>query len=298
MITPARTILAMHDGSLGHRSQVDGLARAVAARTGLTVREWDLGSQVRSDDLALILCAGARADWWAAWLRWRRRVPTVCIMNPGGWLRPAFDLVVAPSHDGLTASDRVLITEGAMNPVHPATAADPAAALVLIGGPSRHHLWDDAGLIQRLEQVISASPGVRFTITTCRRTPAGTLPGLVALVGRHHERCALYPTEQTPRGWIEAQFQAHAIVWATQDSVSMVYEGLSAGARLGLIEVPLAGEPGRVPRGICTVAERGWAVWAADFLAGRPLPTEVPPLQEAERIAGLLVQRWPHLACR
>ena len=41
--------------------------------------------------------------------------------------------------------------------------------------------------------------------------------------------------EQTPQGWIFEEMQKAEAVWVTEDSVSMIYEALTAGCRVGVI---------------------------------------------------------------
>ncbi len=43
------------------------------------------------------------------------------------------------------------------------------------------------------------------------------------------------PVEQTPQGWIFEEMQKAEAVWVTEDSVSMIYEALTAGCRVGVI---------------------------------------------------------------
>ena len=47
----------------------------------------------------------------------------------------------------------------------------------------------------------------------------------------------IFPVEDTPQGWIFEQMQLAEAVWVTEDSVSMLYEALTAGCKVGLIEI-------------------------------------------------------------
>jgi mitochondrial fission protein ELM1 len=53
--------------------------------------------------------------------------------------------------------------------------------LLLIGGPSKHHGWNTAGLVDQVEQVLAADRQVRWVLTTSRRTPEDCEAALVAL---------------------------------------------------------------------------------------------------------------------
>ncbi len=295
-LSTRRPVMAVHDGSAGHRSQVLGLAQAVAEGSERPVLEWDLSRRGPrpTEPPALVVCVG-RAGRAGRSIATRSGAPCICLMNPGWLNRWRFDLVVAPRHDGLSPSPRVLLTEGALNLVRPAREPQPDHALVLIGGPSRHHRWDGPALVRRLHQLIDHSRHLRFTISSSRRTPVETEGDLERLAASEPTRITFAPVATTSRSWVVDRFQHCSIAWVTQDSVSMVYEALSAGASLGLLEVPLAGAPGRVPRGIAALVERGWAVWSHHVIAGASLPRGVPPLQETTRVADEVLRRWPVL---
>lgn len=69
----------------------------------------------------------------------------------------------------------------------------------------------------------------------------------------------------------------------------MIYEALTAGGAVGLIGLPPPAQvPGRLVRGITALVESGKVVRFADWQAGRPLQAAMPPLAEADRVAGLL----------
>jgi len=49
------------------------------------------------------------------------------------------------------------------------------------------------------------------------------------------QRLSIYPVEETPQGWIFEQMQLAEAVWVTEDSISMIYEALTAGCRVAVI---------------------------------------------------------------
>ena len=47
----------------------------------------------------------------------------------------------------------------------------------------------------------------------------------------------IFPVEKTPQGWIFEEMQKAEAVWVTEDSVSMIFEALTAGCQVGIIEI-------------------------------------------------------------
>ena len=79
-------------------------------------------------------------------------------------------------------------------------------------------------------------------------------------------------------------------MWVSEDSVSMIYESLSSGARVGLLPVPVK-RHGRVSRGIERLVEDGWLTRFRYWEAGSPLPPPPRVLRESDRCAGLVLER-------
>ena len=220
-------------------------------------------------------------------------VPAIALMNPGWIGRQSFDLSIIPKHDGVRPSASVIVTEGALNEMTPATNASPDEGLVLVGGPSKHHRWDDMAIKNQLTAILERDPQSRCTATSSRRSTTGTDGTLQALAKQYGDRFGYTPASSTPRGWVAEQLQRCGVCWASEDSVSMVYESLTAGARVGLLPVPRhAGRPGRVVRGIGSLVERGWVETFKQWQEGTPLPSDRPKLAEADRVAALMIKRW------
>ncbi|MEZ5600320.1 MAG: ELM1/GtrOC1 family putative glycosyltransferase [Candidatus Competibacteraceae bacterium] len=92
-------------------------------------------------------------------------------------------------------------------------------------------------------------------------------------------------------GLVPAQLARAGQVWVSADSVSMVYEALTAGAAVGMLEVPRK-RSSRISRGLDKLAGAGWV------LRFRRLATSAMPqaasqaFNEAERCARWIVERW------
>jgi len=82
-----------------------------------------------------------------------------------------------------------------------------------------------------------------------------------------------------------------AYVWVTEDSVSMVYEALSSGAKVGLLPVPRKTKTSRVIRGLDSLKQSNHIL---SYSANQTDLTTFecpPPLNEAERVAKIVAGR-------
>ncbi len=297
------TLWLITDNKPGHRSQLQGLAQALAARTAVDTHwidapagrsslwQWLGGRFPAGADLPapdLILVAGHRTHLAGLAARRARGGKLVALMRPSlplGW----FDLCVIPQHDKPPARTNVLATRGVLNTAQPHAERKADRGLFLIGGPSRHHGWDSAGLLAQIDAILSATPGMRWTLTTSRRTPAETEAALLTLRERGVD---VRPVADTAPGWAMSQVARSAQAWVTEDSVSMVYESLTAGAATGLLAVPRLGET-RVTAGVAALQREGFVTAFADWQREGHLRAAPTRLAEADRVAEAVLSRWP-----
>lgn len=210
---------------------------------------------------------------------------TVVLMKPSLPL-PLFDLCLIPEHDAPPKRVNVIPTIGVLNNLTDKKNHDASRGLVLIGGPSPHFRWDGAAVREQIARVSAESPGRRWVLSTSRRTPPGFLDGLSEATGME-----CMPVEETGPGWLEAQLNRADRVWCTPDSVSMVYEALSAGCHVGLFD--LAPVPGsRVARGVGKLVAEAYVETFDCGRASGDRPPMHASLDEAGRCAGLIMKRW------
>jgi mitochondrial fission protein ELM1 len=91
--------------------------------------------------------------------------------------------------------------------------------------------------------------------------------------------------------WLSSRLAIAALVWVTQDSVSMLYEALTAGAATGLLAVPRR-RLGRVGTGLHRRVEAGKLTPFAAWYKGTALKPPVQALNEASRCARWIVAKW------
>ena len=100
-----------------------------------------------------------------------------------------------------------------------------------------------------------------------------------------HPRLLLAPAQDTPQGWIFEQMQLAEAVWVTEDSVSMIYEALTAGCRVGVIEIDRI----KQDRITASVDQLRQAQMLSTAMSVKALAAPIN-LQEADRIAKLMIE--------
>lgn len=299
------TLWRLTDGKAGHEKQSLGLARALERLTGAACHDiavqggqpttgirgwlhWLLGRFPAGEALPapdLIIAAGHATHVPALAARRARGGRIVVLMRPSLPLR-LFDLCVIPAHDRPASRPNVLVTRGVLNAVETAGMHDEARGLILIGGPSRHYRWEDAAIAAQVREIVAAQPGIAWTLTTSRRTPASFIPALSTPA-----QLDIRPHTQTAPGWLEAALALCSQVWVTPDSGSMVYEALTAGCRVGLLE--LVPKPNsRIAYDLAGLVEDGMVTPIARWRHEHLLKPPRAGFNEAERCARMILERW------
>lgn len=290
-------IWRLTDGKPGHMQQTLGLVRALATLVPCEVIDMDLAAQpvgfrdfllgrfmpgVARKRPQLIMGAGHATHWGLLAARKFSGAPTVVLMKPS---LPAFlfDAVIVPEHDGMTEGARIINTLGVINPMQPGEKK-PDSLLFLIGGPSKHVTWDDAAILQQLEAVVvSLKPGTAWRIADSRRTPDSLRSQLQQKYGERFQSYA-----ECPQGWLAERLAVTETVWASEDSVSMVYEALTASCRVGLLRLPEADRNSRVMRGVEKLMADGLVTAFSDWSRTGTLKAAAR-FNEAARVATLLL---------
>jgi mitochondrial fission protein ELM1 len=301
-MTDPLDIWILSDGKPGHENQSSGLAEAIGRHRVVRISKIKLGSE--DGPLARLRAAwrdsaglpaprlliGAGHATHVALLGLKRKSGASCVLMMKPTLPAAlFDLCLIPEHDlgGSEAPRHVIPTLGALNRVPPPGDAPRHGRLILLGGPSSSHGWDDDAIRAAVEAIVIAGKDRPWRVTDSRRSPEGTLESLSAGC----PALAAYPHGETGRDWLPQRLAEAAEVWVTEDSVSMIYEALSSGARVGLLPVPSLKKAGRVARGIAKLAEEGFVTRFADWSPAAGLATPPRVLREADRCAAIVLER-------
>jgi mitochondrial fission protein ELM1 len=285
------------DGNAGHENQSMGLADALARITPVSVHSiaalsfrealaaWVFGhADTRSLPTPdLLLATGVRTHPTLLALARHTRGRTVVLMSPT-LPRRWFDLCIVPEHDGIEASPRILITLGALNRVQPALRSDSALGLIMIGGPSSDYRWDTQALTQQIAALVARTPGIDWTLTDSRRTPPEFLPSLQPC-----PNLRLTSHQDTPRSWLPEQLQRSANVWVTPDSVSMLSEALTAGAKVGVFDLDRYARS-RFARAVEKLKQEGYLTTFRDWSETGCLRAPPTVLAEADRCAAWVLE--------
>jgi hypothetical protein len=245
-------IVYISDGKAGHRSQALGLYRAMQRQSQADVTFEEIS--IKQLSIMTLLSASRKQRHQAfdkkpdyifgVGSHTQLRVflagkvfphaKTVILMKPNlpfSW----FDHVIIPEHDGVPEKGNVILTQGALNPIVNEERHQKNRILIALGGSSKRHQWNAEKVLRKIQEIVEHNPNAEMILTTSRRTPSDFLSCLKAK--QFSDKVQIFPVEDTPQGWIFEEMQQAEAVWVTEDSVSMVYEALTAGCKVELIEI-------------------------------------------------------------
>lgn len=222
---------------------------------------------------------------------------TVQILD-AGLRNDRVDLQVIPEHDQVSG-ENMIQTVGSPAFFSPADidrakAADAEMvretrqkALVLLGGPSKTHTFDQQAadrIINHLDTLAEADWAV--FVSASSRTPASIRKRFVDWSAR---RGATYwdSSKRTQNPYISWLSSADIAV-VTEDSANMISEAAFLGCPIYLAR--LSGHSDKFDRMHAGFIERGYARWLEVFDANSLWTYS--PLREAERVASEIIQRW------
>lgn len=288
-------IWRISDGRPGHDSQSKGLVKALnlikpcdchditladrkPGLLDLLLKKFPIAQNLPDPDM--IIGAGHETHLALLCAKRAHGGKTIIIMKPS---IPAscFDFCFIPEHDKPKIADNILTTKGAINCIAPSTEQVNDRGLILIGGPSRHFYWDDEYLLQQLNEILLTHADIKWEISDSSRTPDTTKNLLAALRKPNAEY--INCTSKGP-AWIARRLNLAATVWTSMDSVSMVYESLTSGAAVGLLDVPTRGTS-KISNNITGLVEDEMVTPYNKWLSERKLTRPPILLNEAKRCA-------------
>ena len=200
-----------------------------------------------------------------------------------------FDLCIIPRHDSPPKRDNIIISEGVLNDCRPTATRDDSLGIILVGGPSKHHGWNEDQLVDQikaiLERASQRTPALRYKLSPSRRTPLNTIEKLRALTG-----VDFISPEDVGSEWLPQNLARATEAWVTADSISMMYEALSSGARLGVLATPIKRND-RISAVANDLIQRGFATGFQQWQSKGGLLSS-PTLQEADRVAEIVIKRF------
>jgi len=298
------SIWAFTDNKPGHRNQLEGLINALSERRALTTTWMSVNTQQHSllktlikayhhfkiQRPDLIIGAGHRTHFYLLICRLLYGGKTIVLMKPSLPLSK-FDLVLIPEHDGEFSVTNVISTQGVINKIKPAPNPDPLKGLFLIGGPSKHHLWDSRQVAAQIATIAEAQPQIQWQLATSRRTP----PDFAQHIKNIGTTITITLHSEADSGWLPRQLSNCSHVWVTQDSVSMIYEALTSGAHTGILEIPALHSNSRVQHGINLLLKNKALFSYSDWVENTKQNLSPVKFNEADRCADLILSHFNYV---
>ena len=300
-----RVVWRFSDGKPGHDNQSLGLTDALQRRMPLALYEVPVlsGQSAWIDWLSgrfppgrllpdpwLLIGAGHATQVPMLAARRARGGRAVVLMSP---VLPNrfYDLCLVPGHDQPRPAAHVIETCGGLNRVQSIAGEQHGSGLLLVGGPSRHYRWNTEEVIDQISRIIRYSPLRQWTLATSRRTPAGFAENLRHTLFSPTRPVHIVPWRETSPEWLVTHYSRTDCVWVTEDSVSMLYEALTAGLPTGVLELPQR-RNGRVVRGVRQLIRQQQVIPFSAWVRGRPLQRPDRSFDEANRCADWICTHW------
>ena len=146
-----------------------------------------------------------------------------------------FDLCAVPKHDNPPNKINVINTEGVLNAVIKENKkVDPQnnnSGCFMIGGTSRHYIWSSSKIVSQIKDIWLNNTKKSWVLTTSRRTPKNFVNSL--------NLCKLTKLNihNDSNQRIEDVLLSSSIAVVTPDSVSMIYEALTAGCKVLVLDL-------------------------------------------------------------
>ncbi|MCX5843683.1 MAG: mitochondrial fission ELM1 family protein [Deltaproteobacteria bacterium] len=307
-------VVAYFDGRIGHEKQTNGVLNALLQRTPIDIEKRNVMPSLQSaiahwarylsaaaisdtksghaGHIDLIVGTGSRVHIPMLLLKKRHGGRAVTCMTPDVLLRNSMDLCFVPVHDQIREGGNIFITIGP-----PGISTDRGMhqhdrGLILIGGiDNKSHTWHSETVFSQVRTVIEKDSLKKWTITSSPRTPQ-EMCALLEQFASVKEGVEFFRSHETPRGWIEDAYDRNESVWVTADSISMVYEALSAGCRVGIFPMEWKKKEGKFHRSEQYLIEHNMVTQYEAWVSGKKELPPPKPLNEAARCAEEILKRW------
>ncbi len=290
------------DGKSGHENQSKGLLLALSEKISTVVIKLQPISfgqilhglftkkNAELDGLprpTLVVGAGHATHLSLLFVSWLYGARSIVLMKPSLPLS-LFDLCLIPEHDEVKPRDNVIQTMGVLNRVRLSVPKKDHQGVILVGGPSSHYGWDDGSLLDQLKSIVETTPEINWLVSDSRRTPEDSSMGIANL---HYDNLVFQSCQTVSPEWLPTVLAESRYAWVTEESVSMVYEALTAQAAVGLLYVPKI-KKSRVSKGITALIEAGYVMPFGQWKK-RPVLEVVAQMQnEADRCASEIVNKF------
>lgn len=306
-------VAVLLDGKPGHEKQTKGILQAMQTMVEVEVVHIHAGrlsplAQIFQTFLLLmpgkgpsnplvagadlLLGTGSQTHLPLLALKKRCGIPAITCMKPPLHLRERFDLCFVPEHDGIGEQGNIMLTSGAPNCSINSGMHREDHGLILLGGIDRKsHRWDSERVYVMVKRIIETERKKYWTISSSPRTPQETVLLLERLVGESENACFFHYKDTSP-GWIEDQYDINSVVWVTADSISMLYEALTAGCKVGVLPMQWKRKNGKFKKNEDLLLEKKLVISYYSWVNGESNWREDIELNEAQRCAERILQKW------
>jgi uncharacterized protein len=307
------TIGAFFDGRPGHEKQTSGILEQLKKKKRINIlpvqicrgtvaqqiTDWmkylfSLGGAANPDlaDCDLLIGTGTHTHLPMLVQKAHFNMPVVTCMTPATFIQNKFDLILSPQHDNIVEKENVFRTVGPPNMSHDKGEHLRQRTLILVGGidPQSHH-WVNDEIIDCLKRLIFHEAEQQIIISSSPRTPVETVNSLAKLA-EEFQHVSFFNYKDTPSGWVEEEYSLCEQVWVTGDSISMVYEALSSGCRVGIIPVRWRKQNSKFMISEKYLHDHEMVVDLHSYLAHEREWKDHPALDEASRCADEIINRF------
>lgn len=279
----------LSDEKPGHVSQLEGLEKRLTHHDNVKT-VW-LPPQVRKINQLtkrtttphMIIGAGHGTHKALLWFAHTFKTFSVVLMKPSIPAR-FFDAVICPKHDQLKERGNVLQTLGAINKISPNSKRTRTENLILLGGPSKHFEWQDELIIDQIREICSYHANQQWKVFNSRRTPHTLVKKLGNLSKTNMTLCIDAQN-------LEENLAIADKVWVSPDSVSMVYEALTAQAKVALLKLEPKRTQSKIQRGIAELIRDDYLVDYDEWISNHHYHS-ANTIWEADRAAQWLLRKY------
>ena len=185
-----------------------------------------------------IIAAGHKTHIALLFLKYLFGGKSILIMKPSlpcNW----FDLCIIPEHDKFRGRGLILWTKGVLANTTNLINKNERKGLILIGGISKHYKWDSERVVNQIEELLRNNLSIHFILSTSRRTPKNFMMKINKL---SFKNLKIHPTQYQNENWLKNQMNKTKYAWITEDSMSMIYESITAGQNVGLLGIKSKGK--------------------------------------------------------
>lgn len=305
-------VVVVVDGRPGHEKQSFGITNALADKVNINTTVIDIskrrfGAQVKSyirfllslpmaeitlpENAGLVIGTGSRTHSTVLHIKKQFQIPAVTCMTPANHLRDHFDVCFVPEHDGCEQRNNYFFTCGAPNVCVNKRQHRKDSGLILLGGiDEKSHVWDSTDIEKKIYKIVSEEQDKQWVIASSPRTPEVTVSAIRDMA-KKTDNAEFFDYKETKKGWIEEQYDQCATVWVTSDSISMLYEALSSGCRVNVIQMPWKDAAGKFKRNEDLLIEKNLVTPFSSWEKGADPRNMVSQLNEAQRCADYILQR-------